>query len=182
MQGEKRAPDAARLAGVLEIAGNVDLEPAALRTALSCLLWQWGRKELLAARFEELRRASAEGDAEDVAGEGEGERDGGVGDGEAGAGRERHGREFPPQRGRLRPALGLHHDAQRHDVVELGGDLGVVAQRRAQPRGPRVTGQRVGDVEPDVVMIDVDQRVAHLRRPRGPATSISASSASIAAG
>jgi hypothetical protein len=62
---QKGAPDAARLAAVLEIAGNVDLEPAVLRTALSCLLWQWGRKELLAARFDELRRASAEGDAED---------------------------------------------------------------------------------------------------------------------
>ena len=53
------------LLGVVEIARNTEIEPADLRLALACLLWQWGRKEFAELRLAELRQDSAEGDSED---------------------------------------------------------------------------------------------------------------------
>src|SRR5262245_49802968 len=53
------------LLGVTDVIADIDGEPDDLRLALSCLVWQWGRKEYVHGRAARLREASAEGDAED---------------------------------------------------------------------------------------------------------------------
>jgi hypothetical protein len=58
-------PDDRRLEAVVDIVDDVEREPAELRYALSCLLWQWGRREHLIVRIDELKRESMEGDAAD---------------------------------------------------------------------------------------------------------------------
>lgn len=58
-------PDARRLEGVVDIVEDAERESADLRYPLSCLLWQWGRREHLIVRIDELKRESMEGDAAD---------------------------------------------------------------------------------------------------------------------
>ena len=58
-------PDDRRLEAVVDIVEDVEREPAELRYSLSCLLWQWGRREHLIVRVDELKRESVEGDASD---------------------------------------------------------------------------------------------------------------------
>lgn len=58
------APEASILLGVTELVENVDGEPEDLRLALSCLLWQWGRKQFVEQRVTQLQQDSTEGDAE----------------------------------------------------------------------------------------------------------------------
>ena len=53
------------LLGITDVIADADREPDDLRRSLSCLVWQWGRKEHVQARAASLREASAEGDAED---------------------------------------------------------------------------------------------------------------------
>ncbi|MGE3173336.1 MAG: hypothetical protein AB7O97_11980 [Planctomycetota bacterium] len=53
------------LLGVTDLIENAEVEPADLRVALSCLVWQWGRKGYVEERAAALRQASAEGDVED---------------------------------------------------------------------------------------------------------------------
>lgn len=57
-------PEASILLGVTELVENVDGEPEDLRLALSCLLWQWGRKQFVEQRVAQLQQDSSEGDAE----------------------------------------------------------------------------------------------------------------------
>lgn len=58
-------PAAQRLGNVLEIVENVAIEPESLRSALSCMLWQWGKKKYMQPRLDELKKKSSEGEAED---------------------------------------------------------------------------------------------------------------------
>jgi len=60
-------PDADKLEGVLAIVENEAIEPADLRSALACMLWQWGKKKYVQPRLDELRRNSSEGDTDDRA-------------------------------------------------------------------------------------------------------------------
>lgn len=53
------------LLGITDVIAATETEPDDLRLALSCLVWQWGRKEPVLARAATLREASADGDAED---------------------------------------------------------------------------------------------------------------------
>lgn len=59
------APAKDRLDRVVAIVENVEVEPEPLRVALSCMLWQWGRKEFAQTLLEKLQRDSTEGDTED---------------------------------------------------------------------------------------------------------------------
>lgn len=59
------APEKDRLDRVVAIVENVEVEPEPLRVALSCMLWQWGRKEFAQALLEKLQRDGTEGDTED---------------------------------------------------------------------------------------------------------------------
>jgi hypothetical protein len=59
------APSMPVLLGVVAIVENTEIEPASLRLDLSCLLWQWGRKEPAQQQLAQLRAAAAEGDADD---------------------------------------------------------------------------------------------------------------------
>jgi hypothetical protein len=58
-------PDPQLLLGVTDIVENIEGEPEDLRFALSCLAWQWGRKQYVQARAAQLQKDSADGDAED---------------------------------------------------------------------------------------------------------------------
>lgn len=58
-------PGPARLESVIEIVENEAIEPRNLRTALACMLWQWGRREYVQPRLDELVRTSAEGEADE---------------------------------------------------------------------------------------------------------------------
>lgn len=62
---QPRAPAGDRQAAVSAIAKNAELEPIALRRALSGLLWQWGDKSCAQQWLNELQAACVEGDAED---------------------------------------------------------------------------------------------------------------------
>src|SRR5262245_6627245 len=62
---QPRIPEAPILLGITDLIERGDLEPDDLRLALSCLVWQWGRRQYVEARMAELRRQSGEGDAED---------------------------------------------------------------------------------------------------------------------
>ena len=59
-----RAPSEARLAEVVALADS-SIEPDELRSALSCMLWQWGTRQPAQARLDALRRESGEGEVED---------------------------------------------------------------------------------------------------------------------
>ncbi|MEQ1631432.1 MAG: hypothetical protein ABL997_03600 [Planctomycetota bacterium] len=54
-----------RLLAVTDIVENIEGESDDLRFSLSCLAWQWGRKQYIEARAAQLQKDSAEGDAED---------------------------------------------------------------------------------------------------------------------
>ncbi len=53
------------LLGVTDLIENEEIEPFELRFRLSCLVYEWGRKEYIDARLASLRQQSMEGDAED---------------------------------------------------------------------------------------------------------------------
>jgi hypothetical protein len=58
-------PDEGRVEQVVAIATDEAIEPEPLRTALACMLWQWGRKQYVQPTLDRLLRDSTEGDAED---------------------------------------------------------------------------------------------------------------------
>jgi len=58
-------PNAAHLEGVIEIAENEAIEPENLRSALGCMLWQWGKTKYVQPRIDGLVRSSTEGEIED---------------------------------------------------------------------------------------------------------------------
>jgi tetratricopeptide (TPR) repeat protein len=58
-------PGESLVQGVEKLCADAVIEPAALRQALACLLWQWGRKEPARQFLADLRKECAEGDAED---------------------------------------------------------------------------------------------------------------------
>lgn len=62
---QPRPPAPPVVEGIVALIEDREREPADLRFALSCLVWQWGREEFVEAELLRLRRASAEGDAED---------------------------------------------------------------------------------------------------------------------
>lgn len=61
-------PDEGRVEQVVAIVANESVEPEPLRTALACMLWQWGRRQYVQPTLDRLLRDSTEGDAEDRVG------------------------------------------------------------------------------------------------------------------
>ncbi|MCA8973826.1 MAG: hypothetical protein KDC98_03855, partial [Planctomycetes bacterium] len=64
---QPKLPGRTRLEGVLALVANKDIEPEDLRSALECMLWQWGKKEFVKPRIDELIGRSTEGETEERA-------------------------------------------------------------------------------------------------------------------
>jgi len=62
---QRTLPDEGLLEAVIEIVENEAIEPEDLRSALACLLWQWGKKSYVQPRIDKLVESSVEGEIED---------------------------------------------------------------------------------------------------------------------
>ncbi|MFO1076525.1 MAG: hypothetical protein U1E73_02230 [Planctomycetota bacterium] len=61
---QANAPDERRVEGIAGIVEDERREPKDLRTALACMLWQWGHKRYVQPELDRLVRESADGDPE----------------------------------------------------------------------------------------------------------------------